>query len=56
MRPLDDMTDRKQREFDSLPLSDSTFDALFQAPKIEPESSVNWSCQDYRRHEWPPTS
>jgi hypothetical protein len=38
MRPSNDMTDTKQREFDSLPLSDSTFDVLFQAPETPSES------------------
>jgi hypothetical protein len=46
MRPIDDTTDTKQREFDSLPLSDSTFDELFQAPQIASESSVESSPQE----------
>jgi hypothetical protein len=51
MRPHNDTTDDRQRAFDSLPLSDSTFDALFQAP----ESPLNPS-SDYPDQEQAPAS
>jgi hypothetical protein len=46
MRPIDDTTDTRQREFDSLPLSDFSFNALFQAPQIASKSSDESSDQE----------